>query len=100
MNVSREHEISDGVIGIRFSHGSHVERMEQELEDPETGERVVVNTSGAAFRAAFRSTNAKRRAALDRMLRRSKVDRIDIETGEPYVKPLMRFFQERMRRQR
>ena len=71
-----------------------------ELEDPETGEKVVVNTSGAAFRAAFRSTNAKRRAALDRMLRRSKVDLIDIETGEPYVKPLMRFFQERMRRQR
>ena len=71
-----------------------------ELEDPETGERVVVNTSGAAFRAAFRNTNSNRRAALDRTLRRSKVDLIDIETGEPYVKPLMRFFQDRMRRQR
>ena len=71
-----------------------------ELEDPETGQRVVVNTSAAAFRAAFRSNNGRRRSALDRMLRRSKVDLIDIETGEPYVKPLMRFFQERMRRQR
>ena len=71
-----------------------------ELEDPETGERVVVNTSGAAFRAAFRSTNGRRRAALDRTLKRSKVDLIDIETGEPYVKPLMRFFQDRVRRQR
>jgi uncharacterized protein (DUF58 family) len=71
-----------------------------ELEDPETGERVVVNTSGAAFRAAFQSGNEKRRAALDRTLRSSKVDVIDIETGEPYVKPLMRFFQDRVRRQR
>ena len=41
LNVSREHEISDGVIGIRFSHGSHVERMEQELADPETRHAVA-----------------------------------------------------------
>lgn len=71
-----------------------------ELEDPETGERVVVNTSKPAFGAAFRGVNASRRAALDRTLRRSKIDVIDIETGQPWVKPLMRFFQARMRRQR
>ncbi|MSR20078.1 MAG: DUF58 domain-containing protein [Gemmatimonadetes bacterium] len=71
-----------------------------ELEDPETGERVVVNTSKPAFSAAFRGVNASRRAALDRTLRRSKIDVIDIETGQPWVKPLMRFFQARMRRQR
>jgi uncharacterized protein (DUF58 family) len=71
-----------------------------ELEDPETGERAIVNTSKAAFRSAFRSVNARRRAALDRTLRRSKVDVIDIATGEPWVKPLMRFFQARLRRQR
>jgi len=70
-----------------------------ELEDPESGERVIVNTSSKAFRSAFRSVNTARRAALDRMLRRSKVDVIDIATGEPWVKPLMRFFQGRMRRQ-
>jgi hypothetical protein len=40
-----------------------------------------------------------KRSALDRALRRSKVDVIDISTGEPWVKPLMRFFQGRMRRQ-
>jgi len=71
-----------------------------ELEDPETGERVVVDTSSHAFRVAFQDVDARRRHALDRTLRRSKVDVIDIETGEPYVKPLMRFFQERMRRRR
>lgn len=71
-----------------------------ELEDPETGERVVVNTSSAGFQRAFRDLNEGRRTALDRVLRRSKVDLIDIETGRPYVKPLMRFFKDRMRRQR
>ncbi len=71
-----------------------------DLEDPETGERVTVNTSNPEFRAAFGRRVEGARAALDESLRRSKVDVIDIETGRPYVKPLMRFFQERMRRQR
>ena len=51
LNVSREHEISDGVIGIRFSHGSHVERMEQELSDPET-RRAVAEASAKILNAA------------------------------------------------
>ena len=70
-----------------------------ELEDPETGERVVVNTSSADFRSRFAEQVRERRERLDRSLRRSRVDVIDIDAGEPYVKPLMRFFQERARRQ-
>jgi uncharacterized protein (DUF58 family) len=71
-----------------------------ELEDPETGERVVVNTSDARFRATFTERSLASRGELDRTLRRGKVDVIEIETGEPYVRPLMRFFKDRMRRQR
>ena len=70
-----------------------------ELEDPETGGRVVVNTSDPQFRMAFATGVANDRHDLDRVLRKSKVDVIDIETGEPYVRPLMRFFQDRARRQ-
>lgn len=70
-----------------------------ELEDPESGERIVVNTSSADFREAFKQRVVERRTALDSALRRSKVDVIEIDPGEPYVKPLMRFFQERARRQ-
>jgi uncharacterized protein (DUF58 family) len=69
-----------------------------ELEDPETGQRVVVNTSNADFRAAFGERVGRSRNELDRSFRRHKVDVIDIETGRPYVKELMRFFQDRMRR--
>ena len=68
-----------------------------ELEDPETGERLVVNTSDARFRSSFSERSRAARQELDRTLRRSKVDVIDIETGELYVRPLMRFFQDRLR---
>jgi uncharacterized protein (DUF58 family) len=68
------------------------------MEDPETGERLVVNTSNPAFREAFAEKAKRRRSELDRDFRRCQVDVIDIETGRPYVEPLMRFFQQRMRR--
>lgn len=70
-----------------------------ELEDPETGGRIVTNTSDPEFRIAFAARVANERSDLDRAMRKSKVDVIDIETGQPYVRPLMRFFQERARRQ-
>jgi uncharacterized protein (DUF58 family) len=69
-----------------------------EMEDPESGERLVVNTSSPAFREAFSDRNRRREAELERDFRRCQVDLIDIETGQPYVEPLMRFFQQRMRR--
>jgi uncharacterized protein (DUF58 family) len=70
-----------------------------DLEDPETGERIVVNTSDDGFRRAFSERVEAERAAQDRALRKGKVDVIDIETGQPYVQPLMRFFRDRARRQ-
>ena len=69
-----------------------------EMEDPETGERLVVNSSDPDFQTAFRARSKERQAALDRDLRRCQVDVIDVETGQPYVKPLMHFFKQRMRR--
>jgi len=70
-----------------------------EMEDPETGDRLVVNTSDPGFREAFRDRSQRRLADLDRDFRRCKVDVVDVETGRPYVEPLMRFFRERARRQ-
>ncbi|MBT8489037.1 MAG: DUF58 domain-containing protein [Gemmatimonadetes bacterium] len=70
-----------------------------ELEDPESGEVAVVNTSDPDFRERFTQGVRRRRAELDRALRRSKVDVVDVVTGRPYVRPLMRFFEERARRQ-
>jgi uncharacterized protein (DUF58 family) len=69
-----------------------------EFEDPETRERIIVNTSAPAFRSGLRDVSERWRERTDRALRRSKVDVIDVVTGEPYVKALMRFFRERAKR--
>ncbi len=69
-----------------------------ELEDAETGERLVVDTSNRDFRAAFASRGEEERARQDRTFRRSKVDVVDLRPGRPYLRPLMRFFEERGRR--
>ncbi|MXX69355.1 MAG: DUF58 domain-containing protein [Gemmatimonadales bacterium] len=69
-----------------------------ELEDAETGERLIVDTSNRDFRAAFASRGEEARAAQDRTFRRSKVDVVDLGPGRPYLRPLMRFFEERGRR--
>jgi len=69
-----------------------------EFEDAESGEQVMVNTSDRDFRAAFQQRVAQSKVVLDRMFKQTKVDVIDIETGQQYVEPLMRFFKERARR--
>ena len=71
-----------------------------EFEDPESGERVVVNTSGRAFRERFRERRAEARERVDELFRRSGIDAIDVTTGVPYDRALRRFFEERARRVR
>ncbi len=71
-----------------------------DLEDPETGRRVLVRTSGREFRQRFREAAAREREAQNELFRRSGVDAIDVTTGEPYERSLRRFFEERARRAR
>jgi len=95
--VGKRHDL----IAIRISDPREAEVPPigmVELEDPETGERLVLNTSDRSFRDAYRDESETRRRELDRLFRRSQVDVIDVETGRPYVEPLMRFFRQRMRR--
>jgi uncharacterized protein (DUF58 family) len=69
-----------------------------ELEDPETGERVVVDTASAAFRERYRESARAGRGERARAFRRLGVDAISVTTGADYVAPLERFFRMRERR--
>ncbi len=69
-----------------------------ELEDAETGEAVLVDTSSQELRQAFSKEVARRRNHLDRLFRRINIDRIDIFTDKPYAEPLIRFFRMRAKR--
>ena len=71
-----------------------------ELEDAESGEHVVVNTSDPRIRTLFREHVLQRQAALNQLLKQIGIDRIDIRTDRGYVEPLIRFFQQRARRLR
>ena len=68
------------------------------LQDPETGEQIVVNTSRADVREAFEERVAERQEALDHLLRRSGVERLAVRTDEDYVPALKAYFRTRKRR--
>lgn len=69
-----------------------------ELQDAETDEFVVVDSSNSNVRKQFAQANA--RAIKDRnyLFRSMGVDTIDIRTDRSYVEPIMRFFRMRERR--
>jgi uncharacterized protein (DUF58 family) len=68
------------------------------LEDAETGEQIRVNTSSKATRDAYAHLADKRRAELDRTLRRNGVDSIELQTDTDYLPALRGFFRTRERR--
>jgi uncharacterized protein (DUF58 family) len=69
-----------------------------ELEEAESGDRYVVDTSDAKLRAAFAARAAAARGERDRALRAADVDQITIRTDRPYTEALLRFFRMRERR--
>ncbi|HTU19134.1 MAG TPA: DUF58 domain-containing protein [Gemmataceae bacterium] len=71
-----------------------------ELEDAETGERLLLDTNSAAVRNAFRAAAERRRAALIQLARQARVDVIEVSTDGRHLDALIRFFRLRERRLR
>ncbi|MGD2108088.1 MAG: DUF58 domain-containing protein [Phycisphaerae bacterium] len=69
-----------------------------ELEDAETGETVLVDTSDRRLRMRYRALQDRSITRRTRMFRRMDTDAIEIWTDRPYVEPLVRFFHKRERR--
>jgi len=69
-----------------------------ELEDPETDELVLVDTSSRALRTRFAAAAAERATARETMFRRMDSDFVDVRTDRSYVEPLVRFFRKREKR--
>ena len=69
-----------------------------EMEDPETGERVVVDTGERGFRDRFAGIRGEEQLRRQRLFRKLGVDSIRVSTDRDYVGPLERFFQMRARR--
>lgn len=69
-----------------------------ELEDAESGERVVVDSSSAAVRRRYEALARQRADNLAASLRSMGIDQIPVVTGEDYVRDLVKFFRVRERR--
>lgn len=68
-----------------------------ELEDAETGERVVADTSDQRVRDYYREQVNRQREQRQRLFRRNSIDVIDVSTASSYVEPLIAFFRRRER---
>jgi uncharacterized protein (DUF58 family) len=71
-----------------------------ELEDAESGRRLLLNTSSRAVRAAFREQALARRDAVRQLTRSAGIDLIEVSTDGGHLDALIRFFQMRERRLR
>jgi uncharacterized protein (DUF58 family) len=71
-----------------------------EFQDNETGRMVLADTSSDIFRKMVRDEAEQRNENLAKLFRRNKVDLIDIQTDQPYLEPIQRFFKLRERRMR
>ncbi len=66
--------------------------------DAETGRRFLVDTSDAQTRRFFGSRQAQRHGELKDLLRKSGIDTIEVNAGEPYEREFIKFFRLRERR--
>ncbi len=68
------------------------------LEDAESGQQIMVDSSDRRFREQFAQQAQVRLSQRDRMFRSIGVDHIDVQTDVPYEKSLISFFMQRKRR--
>lgn len=70
------------------------------LTDPETGKRVVVDTTDRATRTLYSALIARERDRLRHVLRQLRIEEVEVRTDTSYVRPLLAFFRRRERQLR
>lgn len=70
------------------------------VEDTETGKEILINTNSREFQTNFINQKTKKIDQLETDLKRFKIDLIDIQADQPYIKKLIRFFKQREKRLR
>lgn len=65
------------------------------LEDAETGEEMLIDTSNPVVRESFFGISSEEKRERDKLFKSINVDQIDITTDRSYIKPLMQFFRMR-----
>lgn len=66
-----------------------------ELEDEETGEQLLVDTSDGEIRMRYAELVREHNESLQKLFRKMKIDMVDLVTDEPYEVALNKFFKTR-----
>lgn len=66
-----------------------------ELEDPETGDMVLVDTSSKQVRDAFAENAQRRTEELHNFFKRNAIEFLDVFTGKPYINDIRTLFKRR-----
>lgn len=69
-----------------------------ELQDPESGELLLVDTASADVREAFKSNASREDEALMRFFKRNGIDTIALSTARPYIDDVRALFRRRARK--
>ena len=69
-----------------------------DLEDPETGDRVLVDSADRRTRERFKTWAETRRSTREALFRANAIDSLELFTDRPYEAALVRFFHRRARR--
>jgi uncharacterized protein (DUF58 family) len=95
--ASKKHDI----IAISISDPREISLPDAgmiEMEDAETGEAIVIDTSSAQIRDEFHTQAMEQQKRLKNLFQSIGVDHIHIMTNESYVEPVNKFFKMRARR--
>lgn len=95
--TTRKHDLVNLVIN---------DKLEEDLpnigivpfRDAETGKESLVDTSSKKVREAYRQRVQERKKSLQEYFLKNKMDSIDVYTNESYIRPLINFFQRRIKR--
>ncbi len=68
------------------------------IQDPETGQMTMVDTSSKRFRRQYREQAQRAATARDRLFRKMKLDTVDVHTDKSTMEPLVNYFRLRARR--
>ncbi len=66
-----------------------------EMKDAESGNSVWIDSSSEKVRMAYRNSWQQHSEAVEKILKRCRVDGVAVETGEDYVKALIKLFGQR-----
>ncbi|MBM4267892.1 MAG: DUF58 domain-containing protein [Deltaproteobacteria bacterium] len=95
--VHRRHDLVALRVGDRRE--SELPRIGRvTLEDAETGEQLEIDTGDENVRQRFAEQADARRRALRQLFGATGIDALDIDTQDPYLAPLRRFFRTRAAR--